>query len=789
MRGIWRTLALGVGLALAACSAAPPAAPPATPTASVTPSGPRAERPTYAVGERWSRNDGLFDLVRVEGDRYVFAAGTGREIHLTRDLGLAKVQRGENVLEFEPPPRLPWPLEVGKKETGQAIMRTPNHPQGRRVQFTWTVDGYEDVQVIAGTLKAFRLTLGIDRAQADRRWEIQTWYAPEARQFVKGSSTDVRVWNFQVLAVDRPAAAPLKVVLAEPKDQARLTTEGLVVSGKVSGDKGVTRVTVTLNGQEVSAQEERGAPKTEVALRIPLKLREGRNVLLVTATDATGATRQEARTVFYDRAPPAATTAAPTAPGASSTLQIALASPRDQARVEQETIGLAGIVSGDKGVSRVTVTLNGVEVSRQDEPTPQRSLALNLPLKLREGPNTLVVTAAEPAGTIHQEVRTVVYEKPVPLAIAVRYPEDRARLADEATVVAAIVTSSKGIAQVRVTLNGAQVHEQSERATQRSLALTVPVTLREGTNAIVISASEPDGTVRQEIRTVVLERPKVAALPPQPAPDRWAVVIGAGTYESAQIPRLRYSVRDAEVIAETLIGVGGFKKEHVLVLTDSAERKPSLKNIKWALGTFLARSAKKDDTVLIFFAGHGASEIDPSGLERDGFAKYLVPIDADPDDLYSTALPMDELQTVFSRIEAERVIAFLDTCYSGAAGGRTFASKKTRATNVDDLFLERVTRSKGRALVTAARPNEVSVELPELGHGLFTYYLIQALKGTADLDRDSVVTLQELYQYVEQEVSRKSRQVGANQHPVMKGELEGILPLVKVQRWEAPTGR
>jgi uncharacterized caspase-like protein len=143
---------------------------------------------------------------------------------------------------------------------------------------------------------------------------------------------------------------------------------------------------------------------------------------------------------------------------------------------------------------------------------------------------------------------------------------------------------------------------------------------------------------------------------------------------------------------------------------------------------------------------------------------------------------MDELQTVFGRIEAERVVAFLDACYSGAAGGRTFAARKTRATNVDDLFLERLTRSKGRAIVTASRPSEVSIELPELGHGIFSYYLVKALQGAADLNRDGIVSLQELYEYVEQQVVRKSRAVGGNQHPVLKGELEGVLPLVRVRR-------
>ena len=81
----------------------------------------------------------------------------------------------------------------------------------------------------------------------------------------------------------------------------------------------------------------------------------------------------------------------------------------------------------------------------------------------------------------------------------------------------------------------------------------------------------------------------------------------------------------------------------------------------------------------------------------------------------------------------------------------------------------------------SSRPSEVSMELPELGHGVFTYYLVQGLQGAADLNRDGIVTLQELYEYVEQQVTRKSRMVGGNQHPVMKGEVEGMLPLVKIK--------
>lgn len=62
-----------------------------------------------------------------------------------------------------------------------------------------------------------------------------------------------------------------------------------------------------------------------------------------------------------------------------------------------------------------------------------------------------------------------------------------------------------------------------------------------------------------------------------------------------------------------------------------------------------------------------------------------------------------------------------------------------------------MTRSKGRAIITASGPAEVSVELPELGHGISTHYVVTGLKGAGDLNRDGVVSVQELYEYVEQQ--------------------------------------
>jgi Caspase domain len=770
---------------------------------------PHAERPTYAVGEQWLLKDGVYELIKVDKDRYIFAASADRQIHLTKSLALVSMLR-DRVVEWDisPAPEISWPLEVGKWGViHRATLKTRGQPNGIPVRVTWEVKAYEDVRVVGGSFKAFQISYVVDvetgdpfrsgiRVPGPQSWQLLTWYAPEIRRIVKTQATYIAALNTEVVALDRPTAA-LEVTLDEPKDQVRLTADRITVGGKVTAGAPLARVAATLNGADVFARDLRAAPTRELSLAFPVVPKDGKNVLVVTAEDTQGGRRQEARVFFRDGPsasapePPPATpptpAPAPPAPAAplKTSLQIAISSPRDQARVTQEVTALAAVASGAKGVSRVLVTLNGAEVTRVEERAPQRAIPVNVPLKLQAGQNVLVVTATDADGNTQQEVRAVHWDLVTPLTIQFRHPEERARLTDPSSVAAAVATSSQGVAEVTVILNGTQVFQQRERSPRKSVAIAAPIKLRDGSNTIVVRATQTDGAVQQEVRTVTYERSAALDTAPSPsklapARDRWAVVIGIGHYASPDIPSLRYSVADAEAVYELLLERAGFKKENVLLLTDKTERKPTLRDMKWALGTFLARSAKKEDLVVVFYAGHGAPEIDPRGTEPDGLAKYLVPSDVDPNDLYATALPMDELQIIFDRIEAERVVVFLDACYSGAAGGRTFASKRTRALRVDDVFLERLARSRGRAIITAARASEVSLELPEFGHGLFTHYLLQGLRGAADLDRDGVVELQELYTYLEQQVTQKSRAIGGNQHPVMKGEMEGLLPLVKV---------
>jgi formylglycine-generating enzyme required for sulfatase activity len=260
--------------------------------------------------------------------------------------------------------------------------------------------------------------------------------------------------------------------------------------------------------------------------------------------------------------------------------------------------------------------------------------------------------------------------------------------------------------------------------------------------------------------------------------QKWAVVIGIGQYKDPAIPPLRFAGADAKAIYDFLVDPkgGGYPQANVQMLLD---QQATLTAVRSALGTQLARRAVQGDAVFIYYAGHGPPEADLANREPDGYAKFLVPYDADAKDLFATAINMAEVETFFSRIKAETVVLALDTCYSGAGSGRGFANLPAggRDISLKGDFLARLAQGKGRAILTAADTNEVALELPDLGHGLFTYYLLEGLQGRADTQGRGFVTLQDVYAYVYDRVARQSRQVGGNQNPKLIAQAVGEIIL------------
>lgn len=247
----------------------------------------------------------------------------------------------------------------------------------------------------------------------------------------------------------------------------------------------------------------------------------------------------------------------------------------------------------------------------------------------------------------------------------------------------------------------------------------------------------------------------------------WAVIIGISQYKNLpQKSQLRFANRDAEELAAFLRSPngGGFPSSNIKLLIDT---EASLSAVRTALGTWLTRSAELSDVVYIFFAGHGVVE-----NEQDG---YLLAYDSDPQNLYATALSVVELNKIVAdRLKARMIILIADACHSGNLG---WASRGTDKEVLINRYLDEMGKTgTGVVKLLASRANERSFEDERWGggHGVFTYFLLEGLKGKADLDKDSVVRASELIDFLSEVVPEQTQ---ALQHPRVAGNLEARLPL------------
>jgi len=253
-----------------------------------------------------------------------------------------------------------------------------------------------------------------------------------------------------------------------------------------------------------------------------------------------------------------------------------------------------------------------------------------------------------------------------------------------------------------------------------------------------------------------------------------AVVIGINSYRDPRIPNLEYARDDAEAIARLIESAIHPEDRRVTVLLDSEANAVAIRR---AIGEALPRTATaRDDIVLLYFAGHGSPEADAYPI---GTSRYLVVHDTAYDSIFATAIDMEiELVNWFERIQEPQLITlFVDACFSGRAGGRTFegpALKRARAPlRLSPVRLKELELGKGRAMLSACDDDEIAEEMHDLGHGVFTHSLLKVLSNRS---ANRSISLASLYDQVRQQV--RTRTAG-RQNPVLNGRVAGArLPLL-----------
>ena len=233
--------------------------------------------------------------------------------------------------------------------------------------------------------------------------------------------------------------------------------------------------------------------------------------------------------------------------------------------------------------------------------------------------------------------------------------------------------------------------------------------------------------------------------------NSYALIIGIDIYENTP---LDYAVKDAESVANLLKENFNFSSKNITTLLNE---EATLSNIKNSLSK-IASSAIENDRVLIYFAGHGVTDILPDGGEMG----YLLPIDGKVDNLFATSIPMDDIKRISSISKSKHMLFLVDACYGGlsAVGFRGLDANTT--TN----YIDKITKDKARQIITAGGRGEQVVEKSEWGHSAFTLNLIRALEdGKADLNDDGYITAEELGVFLKDKVTIDS---GNQQTPVSR---------------------
>ena len=256
--------------------------------------------------------------------------------------------------------------------------------------------------------------------------------------------------------------------------------------------------------------------------------------------------------------------------------------------------------------------------------------------------------------------------------------------------------------------------------------------------------------------------------------ELWALLIGVSRFQNGdqtvrgnQISNLKYAGDDAQAIYEFLKSEegGGFPEDHVFLLKDEKATKAEVEKALAAL-----RKTKPDDFFVTFIATHGvlAGQFD-SKLGKTVEVPYFALYDSDLSNMANTALPMAAFQDAVKQIPAKQGLVLSDTCHSAAivmAGRGGEASKRANSDLIEKLKEADVS---GIGYIWAADQTEVSLEIDNLsqgqgqGQGVFSYCLLEGLRGNADTDADGIVTFKELKNYVQKKVPELTGETP--QHP------------------------
>lgn len=266
---------------------------------------------------------------------------------------------------------------------------------------------------------------------------------------------------------------------------------------------------------------------------------------------------------------------------------------------------------------------------------------------------------------------------------------------------------------------------------------------------------------------------------PAAAPENtFALVIGIANYENDKL-NLNYSNRDAEAFADYLRSAAGGRipEDNIRLLIDTnattAAVYNSLRWLKKKTELSQVQDEKSKNLVYIYFSGHG--DVETNTRANLGF---LLTYNTPPNNYFNNAVRIEDLNHYAHVLSADlnaEVILITDACHSGKLAG-----SDNRGTYLAGSALALAKDREVR--IASCNPDQLSMEDQRWGNGrgVFSYYLVNGLKGLADRNKDLVVTLNEAQLFVDSAIAADPvlKELRHKQNPVLQGNKQFKLSVI-----------
>ena len=244
-----------------------------------------------------------------------------------------------------------------------------------------------------------------------------------------------------------------------------------------------------------------------------------------------------------------------------------------------------------------------------------------------------------------------------------------------------------------------------------------------------------------------------------------ALLIAVSHCDHADVAPLPFTVNDVTRLSET------FRTRNeaieVRVLGVDPTKQPTRNTIGREIKDWLVKESTEQDTMILYFSGHGY--VNP----EDPTATFLVSSDFDPERPV-TGVPIDGLRKLLVSSLATNKFLIIDSCHAGA---------KSPGAGIDPLG--QFANCQGIITLASAKFGEKSLVWEDRQMSLFSYWLNEGLKGHADEDKNTEISIDELYRYLfknvvhcNQLLSRKETQTPVR---IIGPDVAGIPTIVRLK--------